>query len=404
MSEFAEEPRAPRSLHLYYAIEISITMLTMGEDVKWHRGEVKLTSDAIQLTVPEYTIELEEIQLVGRDIPAGALKNILKATRQSSYLLIEYNKTGSLGLKYSAQAVFAGSSETIEELKLYFKENIPERVWGTLRIVGDEMRLLYLLFCGIKDMRILVPMFGDMNTLEKLFQSLIRKKLITSKGDLTEEGLARIAEESEKAPAYELGSRGDVPKFDRFFSVWKRRFTGKYSRAARVKVSIVVLDEPLTGFLKVSDLWYVLKLLNIRDFELGMHPVDGMMIRGFFDTSGEVIISPKNNEVLLELVFLIYTIANLVSLSDELKVLNALSLGITSPDIVSKICGLTPEEVGKMLASFAKNRMITPDHKLTPKGTARLKELYNAHRNPLVDRIYPPPSADSQPDASGESA
>ncbi|MHC1593120.1 MAG: hypothetical protein ACXQT1_03450, partial [Methermicoccaceae archaeon] len=261
MSEEIPEQKRAVSKELYYSVETSITMLTMGEKLKWYKGKVLLGHDHVQLTNPEYSINLEDIQIVGREVPPSCTNSIFKATHQSAHLLVEYNKMGKLGLMYSAQTLFAGPLDAIEELKLHFKESVPDKVWGDLGISGDELRLLYLLFCGIADMRVLVPMFGDINTLEKLFQTLIKKKLITSNGDLTKDGLTHITKESEGVPAAELGAHKTIPTFDRFFSVWKGSFSGRYSKAAKVKVSILLFGEPLTGFIKVPDLWYVLKVL-----------------------------------------------------------------------------------------------------------------------------------------------
>lgn len=372
---------------LYYSIETSITLLNMGKDVEWQRGKVECYDEEIRFVPPGYVIQIKSIQAVGRPIPASAITSILKQTHHSSYILIEYSKMGRLGLVYSAQTLVVGEQDTVEELKVYFREFIPGKFWGSISLDRDEVRLLYLVFSGMLDMRILVPMFGDVNTVERLLHSLIVKNMITPKGQLTPEGLEYIKKHSEGLPPTTLASLHSNVDFERFFRRWQEKVHMKYSKASKVRVSLITFDEPLTGFVQANGLWYLLKVLNIGEFDIWTHPVDGEVIRSPVGDHGELIIAPKNEELLLEIAFLIYSLTGIVELDDEVKILNLLSMGVREPHIIEQIIDMKYEQVKSRLLEYLEKRLITPSLELTTKGKVRLSKLYERYRNPMIENI-----------------
>jgi len=353
-------------LELAYVTNVShlLTKSSMS-GVEWDHGNVGITATGIWL--PEKDgwdmIPLRSIEMVGRQLTASVVNQILQATKHSNILVVDYKKQSLFGTgQITSSIIFAGQGRDIRNLKNYLLSVLGFRVDAALgELEPEESRLLCLLRTGINDGDTLLPIFdGNKVLLKHAFAVLKKRGLVDEYAAPTQHGLEYVKELKGKGEG-KLGN--DIEKaFEAIAKTWEHVDTFRPTTRMN-KVLWKHADFSLGGRVPNNQLWQCIPVADVEEMEINDNDPGAMYlhIRTKYDTTIHIESVEKST------LFTLYGMLDRTK-DVEVRVLCSIYLGITQHNIIAHILNIQPPLLDSKLEQMARKGWIDSQNNMLPKG------------------------------------
>ncbi|SFM71526.1 hypothetical protein [Methanolobus profundi] len=341
---------------------------------QWAHGSVGISDQDIWLPKEGGwdTIPLKAVELVDRKLPKSVVNKIISSSKNSSYIVVDYKKLSLFGTGYVTTAmIFTGDKKNIEKFKSYLMTLLGfsvDAMYGQLE--PAQVRLLFLLSTGIKDVDVLLPMFDrDKLLLKHAFNVLRKRKLVDEFALVTPTGLALVEGLKGKGE----GSLGKDLKtsFSNISKSWSR--TTSFRATEKMNKLIWKFESSsIVGHVSTENIWRFLPVKQISSVKIEETDIGALSL--IIKTKYDVIVTLESIERSIALALYVCLDPGEDSV---FKLISAVYLGVKERPGFVYLCGLDSFAVESKLEHMRQTEFIDDEFNLLPKSIAMIRKYIN---------------------------
>ena len=341
-------------------------------DIKWMTGTVGINDTDMWLPLEDGfdVVPLSSIDIIGRKLTGAVRNQILKSTKYSSHLVIDYRKTSRFGTGYvTSTMIFAGTSENVKKFKNYLLTLLGFTIDATFgELEPEETRLLCMLASGVNDSDILIPMFDNNRVLLKHASMVLKKrKLIDDYASPTQTGLEYVQQIKGKGEG-KLGL--DINKaFEETAKSWNEGDMIKPT-ARMAKVRWVYQDSTLAGRIEIDALWRFIPIADIKSLAIKELKLGALLLGIYTKHDLSIYVEPAEKST-------VYILKIALDQNEELqiRILACMYVGIRDNKILAYTLNISANLIDSQLEHMANNGLIDSDNITLVKGIETIKNV-----------------------------
>ena len=339
--------------------------------IKWMRGTIQITDTNVWLPSENCfeIIPFKSIEMIGRNLTGLVRNQILKSSKYSNHLVIDYKKGSMFGIgDITSTIILAGRVENVRKIKNYLVTLLGftvDTAFGELE--PDETRLLCLLATGINDADILFPIFDRNRVLLKhAFMVLKKRKLVDDYASPTPIGLEYVEQLKGKGE----GNLGiDIDKaFENTARSWNKVDMIK-STARMVKVRWVYEDSILVGRVAIDALWRFIPIADVKSLAIKERKLGAVLLSVSTKHDISIYIEPAE-----KLTVNVLQIALNQNEDLQIRILACMYVGINKNKIFAYTLNIPQNLIDAQLEHMMNKGLIDSDNILLVKGIKTIKD------------------------------
>ena len=360
-------------VEITYIISVSQLLTRQSlSGVKWMTGMIGISDTDMWLPSEDGfdVIPLSSIDIIGRKFTGAVRNQILKSTKYSNHLVIDYRKKPMFGTGYvTSTMIFAGTAENVRKIKNYLIALLgftKDATFGELE--PEQTRLLCMLASGVNDSDILLPIFDNNRLLLKhSFMILKKRKLIDDYASPTQTGLEYVQQIKGKGEG-KLGL--DIDKaFEDTAKSWNEGDMIKPT-ARMAKTRWVYEDSTLAGRIEIDALWRFIPIADIKSLDIRELKLGALLLGIYTKHDLSIYIEPAEKST-------VYILKSALDQNEELqiRILACMYVGIKNKKILAYTLNISANLIDAQLEHMINKGLIDSDNIPLVKGIETIKNV-----------------------------